>query len=83
MMCGLPLLVSTQCGCYLDLVQDNGYSFNPNNAEHLVSILQRYILGQEDISKQSTASLEIIKNFTPKLAGKRIEDAVELSENLS
>lgn len=41
MAAGLPVLVSERCGCAVDLVNDgmNGWKFNPNNLDQLVTLM--------------------------------------------
>lgn len=40
MLCGLPVLVSTQCGCAADVVTpDTGWTFSPRNRAQLVDLL--------------------------------------------
>lgn len=78
MACGKPVIISSQCGCSLDLVNKNGYIFNPWNEEELSEIMTNYIKGNINIEEQSLKSSEIIKDFTPKYAAEKIKDAMEL-----
>lgn len=78
MMCGLPVVISNKCGCSLDLVKENGYLFDPYNEVELVEILFDYMQNSIDMIMQSKKSLDIIKNFTPELASKRIYEALML-----
>lgn len=78
MACGKPIIISSQCGCSLDLVDNNGYIFNPWNQEELSKIMKDYIVGNVDIENQSLKSLNIIKNFTPEYAAEKIKYAMEL-----
>jgi glycosyltransferase involved in cell wall biosynthesis len=43
MAAGLPVLVSTDCGCAVDLVEPgvNGFTFNPENAEQLAGLMEK------------------------------------------
>lgn len=81
MMCGLPVVVSSQCGCSLDLVDGNGYIFDPFNNSQLVSIFIRYMTNQENILKQRTKSVSIVESFTPETAAQCISKAVSLCYN--
>lgn len=82
MACAKPVLISSQCGCSLDLVYENGYIFNPWNKNELVELLISYMKGNEDIEKQSIKSKEIIEHFTPQYAAKQILEAVVKCEEL-
>lgn len=78
MACAKPVIISSQCGCSLDLVDKNGYIVDPRNQEELSKIMTNYIIGNIDIEKQSLKSLNIIKDFTPEYAAGKIKDAMEL-----
>jgi len=65
MMCGLPVIVSTHCGCSQDLVNNNGYTFEPDDLDVLKRILVSYILNKENIELQRQQSLSIIESYTP------------------
>lgn len=78
MMCGLPVIISSQCGCSLDLIRENGYIFDPFNDKELELLLLSYMKNEVNIKQQSLRSIEIIENFTPFLAAKRIDDAIDL-----
>lgn len=80
MACGKPVLISSQCGCSLDLVCENGYVFDPWNKNELVRLLISYIHGNENIEKQSLKSKKIIEHFTPQCAAKQILEAVNKCE---
>lgn len=62
MYSGLPVLVSNVCGCSLDLVDGNGYSFNPNDTNELANKLKLLFLDKQ-ISKKKIHSLQIINNW--------------------
>ena len=72
MMCGLPVVVSSHCGCSLDLVDGNGYVFKPNNTNSLSSILESYMRNDNDISAQRELSLSIISQYTPDIAASKL-----------
>ena len=78
MMCGLPVVISSQCGCSLDLIDSNGYIFDPYHSQELTKILKSYINDEENILEQEAHSLKIIKKFTPKKAAECIQEAVVL-----
>ena len=58
MASGTPVIVSKNCGCYLDLIDEGktGWGFDPNNLEALAYIF----LKVENIKK---SELKIMKNF--------------------
>lgn len=67
MAAGLPILVSNRCGCYEDLVIEgvNGFSFDPENLEQLVEIMNKISTGAVDLNRMGKASLAHIQNFSP------------------
>lgn len=76
MLCELPVLVSTRCGCAPDLVDEgiNGFTFDPWQMPSLISRMQEFIDGEHDLERMGKASLEIIKNFTPERAAEQLLD---------
>ncbi|MEW6139712.1 MAG: glycosyltransferase family 4 protein [Thermodesulfobacteriota bacterium] len=67
MACGLPVLVSRNCGCVPELCQRgiNGYDFDPFDEEMLADLMLQMSSGEEDLVKMGNASRRIIANFTP------------------
>ena len=65
MAAGLPVIVSDACGCAPDLVSaDNGFVFNANSKESLISVLNKVAqLPEEQLSGMGNHSLQIIRNF--------------------
>jgi glycosyltransferase involved in cell wall biosynthesis len=64
MVCGLPVLVSSKCGCSYDLVQDgeNGFVFNQQNME---LIIEKFLVkSRDEMKKMGEINPEIIKNYT-------------------
>lgn len=59
----LPVLISDICGCSLDLVNKNGYLFNPNNIDDIKSKMN-LLLDDSEIDKKGKQSLEIIKKWS-------------------
>ncbi len=68
MASGLPVIVSSRCGCADDLVEDgsNGFLFNPESASDLFRLLG-YVsrLAEEERMRMAHKSLEIIRGFSP------------------
>jgi glycosyltransferase involved in cell wall biosynthesis len=66
MASGLPVLVSSQAGCASTLVKDgiNGFTFSPENAEELTSLLlQMHQLTEEEHREMGQNSKEIIDDW--------------------
>lgn len=64
MACGLPVLVSEQCGCAETLVHNgiNGWRFSPDRPEELTEhMLQISGLSDQDYQKMVSASQELIR----------------------
>lgn len=72
MASGLPVLVSRNCGCYPDAVREgvNGFSFDPESADGLCSLMRDVVRGRIDLEAMGRASLEIVQEYT---AGKAAE----------
>ncbi|MBA2526186.1 MAG: glycosyltransferase family 4 protein, partial [Pyrinomonadaceae bacterium] len=68
MASGLPILVSSRCGCSLDLVRDgsNGFTFAPYNPSQLAELMTEVSnLSSARLDELGRASAEIIAEFTP------------------
>jgi len=79
MAAGLPVLVSTQCGCAPDLVAngENGYTFDPYDTEKLATCMEAVAYGGGDRDEFGTESAERIQNWAPEAFGKGVQRAVE------
>jgi glycosyltransferase involved in cell wall biosynthesis len=66
MVCGLPVLVSDCCGCVEDLVKnnENGFSFDPYNAEELTEKLRYFVQNPDQIKPMGEASRQSIAQFS-------------------
>ena len=73
MACGLPVVVSKHCGCHLDLVRGNGFTFDPLDKAELSLILSKYINNKVNITLQKERSLKIISDYTPEKAAEKIK----------
>jgi glycosyltransferase involved in cell wall biosynthesis len=64
--CGLPLLVSRNCGSAPELCQRgvNGYDFDPRSSEELTRRMLALSSGNMDLEEMSRASLRIAAGFT-------------------
>lgn len=67
MACGLPVLVSENCGCVPELCRDgeNGYAFSPHSAGDLAEAMLRISSDEERLAAFGRASRRIISSFTP------------------
>lgn len=67
MACGLPVLVSENCGCVPELCRngENGYTFNPHSTEDLAEAMLRISSDEERLSAFGQVSRRIISSFTP------------------
>jgi glycosyltransferase involved in cell wall biosynthesis len=80
MAAGLPVLVSSHCGCAPDLVRsgENGYTFDPGDAGALADALGR-VSGMDDHGLQSMGrrSREIVAAFSPEAFAAGLKGAIE------
>jgi len=78
MASGLPVLVSSRCGCAQDLVQEgvNGFTFDPCDIEQLAKLMLRVSDSQFPISDFGTASRRIISSWGPERFANGLRDAV-------
>lgn len=88
MACGLPVLVSTRCGCFPDIVRDreNGFSFDPTDEHELVDLMFKLSDGRYNLAEMGKASIEIMTQFTPQTSVavmKTVLDAVATMPELA
>ena len=67
MACGLPVAVSSCCGCAPDLVQEglNGFVFDPYDLESLANLMLKLSDNECDLTSMGRHSQSIISSFTP------------------
>jgi len=78
MAAGLPVVVSNECGCSLDLVRDgeNGFILTDlENSETLRNLIVKALKNKESFSKKS---LEIIDNWTFENSRKSFEELLKI-----
>ena len=66
MACGLPILVSSECGCALTLVENdhNGWTFSPHDAAELTAAMTRMASqSPDDADLMRSSSRRIIKRW--------------------
>jgi glycosyltransferase involved in cell wall biosynthesis len=77
---GLPVIVSERCGCAPELVQDNGFTFDPMDEHELASLLLKMAtLSIDERSRLGHASYTIAANFSPEHFAKGLEEATQLA----
>jgi glycosyltransferase involved in cell wall biosynthesis len=68
MVCGMPVVVSKNCGCAEDLVKEglNGFTFDPENRSGLEDKLRFFIQNPDKITSMGDESQVIIQRFSSK-----------------
>ena len=79
MACGLPVLISSRCGCAGTLVRNgvNGFTFDPFDVDALAKIMLRFSSGQLDLAAMGQASREIISQWRPDTFAENLLKAAE------
>jgi glycosyltransferase involved in cell wall biosynthesis len=81
---GLPVIVSDRCGCVPELVQGNGFTFDPMDEHELASLLFRMAtLSDDDRRRLGDASYKIAANFVPERFGEGLERAARMALELT
>jgi 1,2-diacylglycerol 3-alpha-glucosyltransferase len=79
---GLPVIVSERSGCAPELVQGNGFSFDPFDEKELAErLLEMASLSENERRNLSDASYRISANFAPERFGEGLEQAAQLALN--
>ena len=77
---GLPVIVSNRCGCVPELVQGNGFTFEPTDEHELASrLLQMASLSDDERGRLGDASYRIAENFAPEHFGEGLEQGAKLA----
>jgi glycosyltransferase involved in cell wall biosynthesis len=77
---GLPVIVSNRCGCAPDLVNGNGFTFEPTNEHELAaSLLHLASLSDQERKHLGDTSHKIAANFTPERFGEGLERAARVA----
>ena len=78
MAAGLPVLVSSACGCAPDLVREgvNGHVFDALDLAALARCLESIASGEEDLAAMGRASRGIIAGWTPERFAEGLDAAV-------
>lgn len=74
MAAGLPVLVSSRCGCFEDLVQDGitGFGFEPTNASQLANLMLKLSASDIDTQQIGQNALAHIQNYSPEHFAKNL-----------
>jgi glycosyltransferase involved in cell wall biosynthesis len=81
---GLPVIVSNRCGCVPELVQGNGFTFDPTDEHELAAqLLQMASLSDEERKNLGGASHRIAGTFAPERFGEGLERAVNMAIELA
>jgi 1,2-diacylglycerol 3-alpha-glucosyltransferase len=73
---GLPVIVSERCGCMPELVQGNGFTFDPTNEHELTArLLEMASLSDEERKRLGDNSYRIAAKFAPERFGEGLERA--------
>ncbi|HMP76774.1 MAG TPA: glycosyltransferase family 4 protein [Kiritimatiellia bacterium] len=78
---GLPLLVSSRCGCAADLVREgeNGYTFNPRAPEAIAGALARLPAEPEALARMGRRSRELVAAVSPEVFGANLLEAARVA----
>jgi len=81
---GLPVIVSERCGCAPELVQGNGFTFDPTDEHELASrLLEMASSSEHDLKQFGEASRRIAQRFGPELFGEGLEQAASVATKLT
>jgi len=77
---GLPVLVSDRCGCAPELVNSNGFTFDPTNERELTTrMLEMASMSEQERKHLSDNSHTIAANFAAARFGEGLEQAARLA----
>mgnify|MGYP001819580564 CR=1 FL=1 len=73
MAASLPIIISDACGCFPDLLSDNGYGFEAKSKSELILVLnQLHANSDQDIYEMGKRSNKIITEYCPNTWSKSI-----------
>ena len=77
---GLPVIVSDRCGCAPELINRNGFTFDPTNEDELTArLLEMASLSDEQRKHFGGNSYRIAANFAPERFGEGLERAASVA----
>ncbi|WP_026630269.1 glycosyltransferase family 4 protein [Dyadobacter alkalitolerans] len=76
MVCGMPVIVSKNCGCVGDLVENgvNGFTFDPDNQQELETALAFFIQNPEKMADMGQESRRLIAPFSSRQVARQMAD---------
>lgn len=76
MVCGMPVIVSKNCGCVADLVENgvNGFTFDPGNQQELERAMAFFVQNPEKIAIMGRESLRLVAPFSSKAVARQMAD---------
>ncbi len=79
MLCRLPVIVSTKCGCQPELVKERvtGFAFEPNDELKLTKLMQGFVSGSYNIKSMGEASFTIVKEHSPSVIAQNIATGIK------
>jgi glycosyltransferase involved in cell wall biosynthesis len=77
---GLPVIVSDRCGCAPELVNGNGFTFDPTNEHELAArLLEMASLSDQEQKHLGDNSYRIAANFAPERFGEGLGRATSVA----
>jgi glycosyltransferase involved in cell wall biosynthesis len=77
---GLPVIVSNRCGCAPELVNGNGFTFDPANEDELATqLFEMASLSDQERNHLGNNSYRIAANFAPERFGEGLERAATVA----
>ena len=77
---GLPVIVSNRCGCAPELVNGNGFTFDPTNEHELTArLLEMASLSDDERKHLGDISYRIASNFAPERFGEGLKHATSMA----
>ena len=77
---GLPVIVSDRCGCAPELVNGNGFTFDPTSEHELTALLcEMTSLSDQERKQLGENSYSIAANFAPDRFGEGLERAATMA----
>ena len=77
---GLPVIVSDRCGCAPELINGNGFTFDPTNEHELSArLLEMASLSDDERKHLGENSYRIAANFAPERFGEGLERAASVA----
>src|SRR5882724_963512 len=80
---GLPVIVSERCGCVPELINGNGFTFDPTNEQELTArLLEMALLSDQERKHMGDTSYSIAANFAPERFSEGLERAASVATGI-